>query len=116
VLQFGDISKKLDQRAKSDVRKLTGNEEYKFGDLSRWADSQIKEKVTNYTGKEMYQVCKHCMVGLKLLTNLRSLGHDIAWVIWYACFISTDHPTFLVYRLETLQRKSFGEDGLVNTI
>jgi hypothetical protein len=55
-MQFGDISKKLDQRAKNDVSKLTGKQDYKFGDLSRWADSQVKEKVINFTGKDNYQV------------------------------------------------------------
>jgi hypothetical protein len=59
-LQIGDISKKLDQLAKSRVNQLNGNKEYKFGDLSKWADSQIKEKVANYTGKDNYEVSHGC--------------------------------------------------------
>ena len=86
VFQFGDISKRLDQRAKSDISKLTGNKEYKFGDLSRWADSQIKEKVANYTGKENYQVSKPCesTVDKKhkaVVTTLRERS-KIVEIIW----------------------------------
>mgnify|MGYP007080188478 CR=1 FL=1 len=58
-LQFGDISRNLDQQAKSRVSELTGKDEYKFGDLSKWADSQAKEKIANYTGKVDYEVSKY---------------------------------------------------------
>ena len=57
-LQFGDISRNLDQQAKNRVSELTGKDEYKFGDLRKWADSHAKEKIANYTGKVNYEVSK----------------------------------------------------------
>ena len=56
--KIGDISRRLDKRAKDRVNEITGKKEYKFGDLSRWADSAAKERVANYTGKANYEVGK----------------------------------------------------------
>ena len=51
---FGDLSRFVDARVKTQINNITGQDEYVFGDLSRWADSQVKAKVTDYTGKDDY--------------------------------------------------------------
>jgi len=53
--QFGDISRKLDKVAKTRVKEITGQKDYKFGDLTRWADAAAKERAAKFTGKENYQ-------------------------------------------------------------